>query len=150
MGYRSRVKACVYGKREQVDLYIIKHKMVHGSNNVFEKFNMAEKTKDRYVEGISFIEREANEWKQTTEDGNEKLTVQKIDYKIVDLYGSDWKWYDDFDDVKAWHKFMEEAEEFGLMYEFVRIGEESDDVEELRSDDNENYLYPVTSIEADY
>lgn len=152
MGYRSRIRGCVYGEPEQVDLYIVKHKMQYGSENVFEKFEKAKEYKNKYGdvvthEGISFKEKAA--WVYTEEEtGIEKIARPK--YKIVDLDGVDWKWYEDYEDVKMWHKFMDEAEEFGLMYEFVRCGESYDDIEHLHSDDNENFLYPVTDIACEY
>jgi hypothetical protein len=146
MGYRSRVRGCVYGDAEQVDLYIVKHKMQYGDKNVFEYFDTAREDKGVYHEGISFKEKEA--WTYTNDEGIEKTARPK--YKIVDLEGSDWKWYEDYEDVKMWHKFMEEAEEFGLMYEFVRCGESTDDIEDLRSNENENFLYQVTDIACEY
>ena len=147
MGYRSRVRGCVYGEVEQVELYIVKHKMQYGDKNVFEHFDMAKEINGVHHEGIAFIEKEA--WIYTDgETGISKTARPK--YKIVDLDGSDWKWYEDYEDVKMWHTFMEEAEEFGLMYEFVRCGENTDDIEDLRSDENEGFLYAVTDIACEY
>jgi hypothetical protein len=147
MGYRSKVKACVYGAVEKVDLYVVKHKMQYGNKNVFEQFKTAGEDNGVYVKGISFKEKEA-----FTYVNSEGKTVEgRPKYKIVDLDGSDWKWYDDFEDVKMWHKFMEEAEEFGLMWEFVRVGESSDDIEEKNGGEEvEYFLYPVTDIACEY
>jgi hypothetical protein len=71
--------------------------------------------------------------------------------KILDMSCDDVKWYDDFDDVKSWTKLLASAEEQGLNYEFVRVGEESDDIEQEQGGENvEHFLYPSTSIICDY
>jgi hypothetical protein len=121
--------------------------MQYGDKNVFEHFDMAKEINGVFHEGIGFKEIEA--WIYTDEQtGISKTSRPK--YKIVDIEGSDWKWYEDYEDVKMWHKFMEESEEFGLMWEFVRCGENTDDIEEKSSDENEGFLYAVTDIACEY
>lgn len=41
----------------------------------------------------------------------------------------DWKWYETYDDVKLWIKFMKICEDKELFYEFARTGEELEDNE---------------------
>lgn len=63
------------------------------------------------------------------------------------------KWYDDFIDVKAHHRLMEEAEELfpdDVNWLFVRIGEQDDDMEQETGGENawdlSEYVYPVRYI----
>jgi hypothetical protein len=115
MGYRSIVESCIYGDVNKMNVFLVKHKII--SSDVFVSFKkdlkITEHTVTRSRKGSDDVEWEHYE---------EKL-------KVLHLYGEDWKWYSDYEDVKAWHKLLEEAEKDGLNYEFVRIGEEPDDIE---------------------
>ena len=52
------------------------------------------------------------------------------DGKFV-LYGDGWKWYPDFEDVKAFHEMFNALSDIeGISGYFLRVGEERDDVEE--------------------
>ena len=109
MGYRSSVKACVYGEAEKVELYIVKHKMECADKTIFKLFNELNGVEDDEPT-IKIIERKMLDWNDKPAEGQKRKTIL---YKIVDLELDDVKWYDDYEDVMAWHKFMEEAEEFG-------------------------------------
>lgn len=61
-------------------------------------------------------------------DGSLKYLSDEV-YDFIYLHGKEWKWYDDYKEVKAWHDLMDLAEKDGLAVEFVRIGEEYDDIE---------------------
>jgi hypothetical protein len=63
----------------------------------------------------------------------------------------DWvKWYDSFPEVQAWNKLLTEiaakADETGLAYEFVRIGEETSDVEIEYGGDVEYFIEVHRSV----
>jgi hypothetical protein len=66
------------------------------------------------------------------------------------------KWYDSYPEVMAFNKFVSnylelaEQEEIRWAYEFVRIGEDSDDIEENRSDYADYLVYPTRSINSDF
>jgi hypothetical protein len=95
-----------------------------------------------------------------------ELTVDEENQHII-FRAQDVKWYDSYEDVDAHNAMItlaedyisgneeernlgEENEEY-MSYTFVRIGEESDDVE-CKSGGNgetDNYLYPVSSIQWD-
>ena len=74
---------------------------------------------------------------------------------------SDWKWYDDYDDVKCHERLLDLAEEYidaqnsnkamrnlTISYGFVRIGEETDDIDtKYGGDDGYSLIYPTRSIE---
>jgi hypothetical protein len=73
--------------------------------------------------------------------------------------GEGWKWYDSYPDVQAFNRFVsnfleladgEEGSERRWAYEFVRIGEDSDDVEENRSDHSDYRLSVARSINSDF
>ena len=65
--------------------------------------------------------------------------------------GGHLKWYDEYADVKAWHKLIELSPSVGLSAEFLRVGEEAGDIENHNYGDECNwYLYVTTSIEADF
>lgn len=122
MGYRSQVRALIYGEPDKLGAFITAHSLLLGSP-VFQHF----------AESLTRYESEA--WY----DINEKS--QKKTVHVLDLYGDDWKWYEDYSDVQAWEKFMQDAPNWHLDYEFVRIGEDRDDVIEERTNDSHNFLY---------
>ena len=58
------------------------------------------------------------------------------------LYGNDWKWYPDYEDVQAWNELWEQMQDIeGISGYFVRVGEENDDIEELQFGDDPCYDY---------
>lgn len=58
------------------------------------------------------------------------------------LYGADWKWYPSYPDVQAWDKLWENMQDIeGISGYFVRVGEESDDIEEMEFGDDPCYDY---------
>lgn len=75
--------------------------------------------------------------------------------------GRGWKWYDSYPEVIAFNRFVsnflelaeadsDEAKERRWAYEFVRIGEESDDVEETYSD-HSHYLIRISrAIDSEF
>lgn len=71
--------------------------------------------------------------------------------QVILFSGGHLKWYDEYEDVKAWHKLIELSPSLGLNAEFVRVGEEASDIEtEYFGDECEWLLYVNTSIEADF
>lgn len=130
MGYRSSVESIIYGEPERIDLFIVKHKIIGIEGSAFEHFK----------DNITVQDYEENIW------GESHDVIGKRKMKVIHLAGDGWKWYEDYDDVKAWDSLLEDAEEFGLMYEFVRVGENSDDIERQTSENEDGYLYPETYI----
>ena len=140
MGYRSQVRSIIYGEPELVDALLAKEKLAgdKGIQHLFDGFITVTDSLQRvYVP------------KQNTDGTTESERIE-VPMKVIDLEGSDWKWYDEYDDVKHWHALLTEAENMGLNYEFVRVGEESGDIEEDRSADADYLLNTYVSIEADY
>ena len=66
------------------------------------------------------------------------------------------KWYDSYPEVAAFNSFVSnflelaEQEEIRWCYEFVRIGEDSGDIEETQSDYADNQIRVRRSIDADF
>jgi hypothetical protein len=123
MGYRSDVHALFYTTKKE-DLPLLKLYMEEN----FPKYEMFELT---YIQG-------------------KNLWGYEVKYESV-------KWYDDYEDVKAFTAFktkyqaLIEEQETGKKwkFEFVRIGEELEDVEQEQH--NSSYVLSVSrSIEADY
>jgi len=87
------------------------------------------------------------------------------DLKVI---GSEWcsgymlsfeavKWYDGYPDVKAYNKFVMEytelidgESELPWMYEFIRVGEDNDDVETVRAGDAQYVLDVRREITCDF
>ena len=66
---------------------------------------------------------------------------QLFDFEIDDV-----KWYDSFPDVIAFNEMLPEIEELGFCYEFIRVGEDDDDIETRYSTTHRYYLGTTTSI----
>lgn len=73
--------------------------------------------------------------------------------------GNGWKWYDSYPEVQAFNRFAsnfleladgEEGSERRWAYEFVRIGEDTDDIEQNRSDYSDYQLDVIRSINSDF
>jgi len=120
MGYRSEVSSVIYAKKDIMDKFKTDY-----SDKLKALEVHFENNKD---EGMSY---ESNS-----------------DYDIIFLKGSSWKWYETYTDVKAWHELMDLATERGLSVEFVRIGEDYEDIEVDYINDSECYLSVERFIEA--
>lgn len=59
-------------------------------------------------------------------------------------FGVDWvKWYDDYEDVALFMDVLEKADEKGVKWQFMRVGEDTDDIEMLSSDNFYDNQIPV-------
>jgi hypothetical protein len=107
MGYRSDLVSIVYGKPSDVDEFVAMH-TIGSEKTVFDMFN---------EEGdLVILDTKPTDW-------------AKEGLRVIRLKGIHWKWYPEYEDVKAWDEFLEHANEFGLATEFIRVGEETDDIE---------------------
>jgi hypothetical protein len=147
MGYRSDV---AYGVRvDEVNL---------GENATEEEKNLS-------ADGIFLLmltemqqDEVAGKCFDSTYDINEHLTVNK-ENRTIAFYEDGVKWYESYADVKAHERLYEIAEEYAEQYgsetmnnpvscAFIRIGEETDDVEERGGGyDPWNIMYVSRSIE---
>ena len=147
MGYRSDV---AYGVRvDEVNL---------GENATEEEKNLS-------ADGIFLLmltemqqDEVAGKCFDSTYDINEHLTVNKQNRTIA-FYEDGVKWYESYADVKAHERLYQIAEEYAEQYgsetmnnpvscAFIRIGEETDDVEERGGGyDPWNIMYVSRNIE---
>jgi hypothetical protein len=147
MGYRSDV---AYGVRvDEVNL---------GENATEEEKNLS-------ADGIFLLmltemqqDEVAGKCFDSTYDINVYLTVNK-ENRTIAFYEDGLKWYESYADVKAHERLYEIAEEYAEQYgsetmnnpvscAFIRIGEETDDVEERGGGyDPWNIMYVSRSIE---
>jgi hypothetical protein len=79
--------------------------------------------------------------------------IDKDNEKIIFLNGDAWKWYHDYKEIMAWNDFMDLADEKELSVEFVRVGEEPEDIEtDYRGNpaDLHYYIYPTSIIDVNF
>jgi hypothetical protein len=102
----------------------------------------------------SFINDNKESFKFLQEAYEDDLKVIDNDNeKIIFLSGDSWKWYDDYKDVMAWNDFMDLADKNKLCVEFVRIGEEPEDIETAyrgEPDELNYYIYPTSYIDVNF
>ena len=144
MGYRSDVQSIIYPTADNPELLevfntLIAKEKLAGEQGVFGLF------KDDCLELKESSIRRSRRVGEN-EDGSGKYEYDDLEFPYLELVGDDWKWYDDYEDVQYWHKLLEEAEQLGLNYEFVRIGEERDDVVVEHGGDCEYFLDVSRSI----
>ena len=122
MGYRSDVKALIYP--------------LGGEHNLLEydKLKLLFNTTFQDV---------FEAWGEDYFSWNDKHRVLEFDANSV-------KWYDSYPEVQRLTKFLSEVQELGYEYEFMRIGEEDDDIETDNSGDAENYMYVERTIQVNF
>jgi hypothetical protein len=109
---------------------------------IYDKKEIMDKFKNEHADIIKVLDDEFN-------DGSLKY-ISSDDYDFIYLHGNDWKWYETYKEVKAWHNLMDLAEQKGLMVELVRIGDDYDDVQVDYMNDSQYYLTPIRTIEASF
>jgi hypothetical protein len=58
-------------------------------------------------------------------------------------FEGDFKWYESYEDVQAFHQFLSDARELGYCTEFARVGEDDDDIHTSYNGDNVQYFVNV-------
>ena len=120
MGYRSQVAVVIYGDDRDAEKYALLKTLM---NTTF---------KDVYTEF------EANaEW----HDGK----------RVLEFAMEDVKWYDGYGDVQKFMDMLDQIDKIeGFNYEFVRIGEDANDIDEQYGGNNCEHTLSVTrSIQVD-
>lgn len=121
MGYRSQVRSLIYGDPDEI-CRLVAAQALQGKPDIFAIFG---ESLTRYRVMRNTPNHEAGE-----------IKWREVEVEVLDLSGDSWKWYSEYEDVKAWHAFMSSAEELGLDTEFVRIGEDDNDIERAFSGDD--------------
>ena len=123
MGYRSDVAIAVYGPEEVVAPFV---------------------TANRLLGDIDFGDVSIYQY---TDGSVDKMCMVMVNFEDV-------KWYDSYKEVQEWTAFVERAlgltETEKLNVEFVRVGEEAGDIEQIaEGDDVEYYLGCASRITID-
>jgi hypothetical protein len=134
MGYRSHVKALVYPDAPEDPM----------SNPQFKEYNTEKYEALKVLLKTTFGHLLADTYFGETcfefDDRREHLVFTADDVK----------WYDGYEDVKAFHRFLLDVTELGYCTEFVRVGEEVADIEDATTgNDNEYRLRVSRSIDVD-
>ena len=130
MGYRSDVEIAIYGEEEHMVALIAAQR----------------------IEGAKWLEDE--DYYDIRKYHITPYNKPDIKFSMVMIHASfqGIKWYDGYEDVDSWHKLLRDAQaehlSDHLCTEFVRVGEESNDiVEYYEGDDVQHYIYAVQSID---
>ena len=142
MGYRSQVAGCFSVDRVRKE--IPNRTDVNGDPKYEYDYDKA-----KFKEMVGFIKL-SRFW----ELWNSKPDSESFGWKdgAFILYGSDWKWYPDYDDVKAWDELWESMQEVeGISGYFVRVGEEQADIEEMEFGDDPctDYFHAFSAMQFD-
>lgn len=94
-------------------------------------------------------------WDKFDCDGKQLMlrTVEGDEHKamlMVEYFGDGVKWYDTYEDVQAMEHMLELAGTMGVQYEFIRLGEDIEDIDIRRSDEADYYLSISRHIHACY
>jgi len=122
MGYRSDVKALIYP--------------LGGEHNLLEYDKLKTLMNTTFKDVFEA-------WGEDYFSWNDKHRVLEFDANSV-------KWYDSYPEVQRFVKFLSEVQELGYEYEFLRIGEEDEDIEADSTGDAENYMYVERTIQVNF
>ena len=122
MGYRSDVQALIYP--------------ANGDTNLLEYDKL------KLLFGTTFKD-VFEAWGEDYFSWDDRHRVLKFDANSV-------KWYDSYPEVQHLVKFLADVQELGFEYEFIRIGEEDDDVETDRTGDAQGFMYVSRTIEVNF
>ena len=132
MGYRSELAGCI-----SVDRVRVKPE----SGNSYYEYDKA-----KFKEMIGFIK--LSRFWEVWSNSTDKDCFGWDDGQFI-FYGSDWKWYPDYDDVKAWDELWVQMQNVeGISGYFCRVGEEIDDIEihEFGDDPCTDHFYPFSAL----
>jgi hypothetical protein len=69
-------------------------------------------------------------------------------HRVLKFAANSIKWYDSYPDVGLFTKFLTEVHELEYEFEFIRIGEDDNDVESNMTGDAENFMYVERTIQV--
>ena len=134
MGYQSQVKALIYPDAPEDPMSVTKVQDYYTEK--YEMLKLLMKT----TFGHLMSEDVWGEHYFEFDDKRDRLIFTAEDIK----------WYDNFPEVQAFHKFLDDVTELGYCTEFVRIGEETDDIQQDTTGHNNEYrLHVARFIEID-
>lgn len=125
MGYRSEVKSVIYGKPSQMEK--LKKIFSDEYNQLCADFTPELDGDNHVCTNLTYFEQ------------------SELGFIYLNLEYA--KWYECFSDVKHWDEFLKLAQQLELSTEFVRIGEEDNDIETMYfGEDCKYFISPVSSI----
>ena len=120
MGYRSDVMALIYPAGSE-------HNLLH-----YDKLKTLMNTT----------------FKDVFEGWGDDYFTWDDEHRVLKFAANHVKWYDSFPDVKRFEEFLAEVRELEYEYEFLRIGEDDNDIESDYTGDAENYMYVERTIQV--
>ena len=73
------------------------------------------------------------------------ITKEEIDAETeISLEIDDVKWYSDCEDALAWENLLDIAEDMQLEWEFIRSGEDTDDVDHRIGENKDSYEFFIS------
>ena len=128
MGYRSQVTAVIYPAEPTDPLGHDEYKVYETEKYEALRFLMGTKYA-QLMEMQSGWFGSLAQW----DDRHKRLVFEMQDVK----------WYESFDDVKAFDAMLVEVTELGYCSEFARVGEETDDIEHRYEGEGVRYILNV-------
>jgi hypothetical protein len=125
MGYRSQVTAVIYPATPEDPM----------GPDAYKEYELDKYNALRVLMTTKF-EQLMGKWfggEAQWDDRNQRLVFEMQDVK----------WYEGYEDVKAFDAMLIEVTELGYCSEFVRVGEETDDIEHRYEGDGVKYLLNV-------
>jgi len=134
MGYRSDVA------------YTIRFVHEDDTNNKQSFYTFLAEAKSNAATAACFLE---HEWAE--------FVVDEARYRI-NFAADDVKWYESYADVQCHEALLNLANEWdndednhaNIAFQFVRIGEETDDIEDRRSESADDWIYVERTISRDW
>jgi hypothetical protein len=128
MGYRSQVTAVIYPAAPEDPL----------GPDAYTEYETEKYNALRFLMGTKFaqlMEMQSGWFGSLAQwDDREKRLV----FEMHDV-----KWYESYEDVKAFDAMLVEVTELGYCSEFVRVGEETDDIEHRYEGESVKYILNV-------
>jgi hypothetical protein len=125
MGYRSQVTAVIYPAAPEDPL----------GPDAYTEYETEKYNALRFLMGTKFAQL-MDEW-----FGGEAQWDDRHRRLVFEL--QDVKWYEGYEDVKAFDAMLVNITELGYCSEFVRVGEETDDIEHRYEGEGVKYLLNV-------
>jgi hypothetical protein len=120
MGYRSDVKALIYPQS--------------GDQNLLEYNKLKLLFNTTFKDVFEAWGKEYFEWDD--------------DHRVLIFDANSIKWYDSYPEVGKFVQFLADVQGLGYEYEFLRLGEEDDDIEDDSTGDANGFMYVSRSIEV--
>ena len=128
MGYRSNVTAVIYPADPADPM----------SHELYKEYETEKYNALRFLMGTKFeqLMDMQSGWFGSNADWDDRN--KRLVFEMQDV-----KWYEGYDDVKAFEAMLIEVTELGYCSEFIRIGEEINDIESRYEGEGVKYLLNV-------